>query len=241
MKIAYGILNWNNDCEETLESLKTVPVTDIYVCTNMKDIYKPYGVTVMEADMNVSRCRNMLLDRAVSDKYEYMFMLEDDIVVVDMSIFDRYVQIMKWLDQGFIMYGYNGVENRVYNKPNPAVIIRLDEVNELYFNRTPTTSCLGFDLVRNILRFDTDYVMTELGDYLQRCSDAGVFKTGNGFYADAVKSYECFRRVDVKHKRMKSQELLNYDRKIMGEKKVEFKMELNLDKLIAYLKTLNFS
>jgi hypothetical protein len=240
MKTAYGVLNWNNDCNVTLASIKADP-TDIILCTNKRELYNVEGMNVIGAVPNVAASKNLIVKKARELRYDYLFILEDDVVVKDMSIFDRYVRVMNMLDQGFIMYGFHGGDNRVYHRLNPAIMIRLNDDLEMYFNRLPCTACIGFNLNTNPLLFDEDYIMTELGDYLQRCSDSGVFKTGNGFYADCVKSDECFLRVDVPFKRVKTREMLDHDRKLMEEKKVQFKLEFNVDNLVNYLKTLNFS
>ena len=240
MKTIYGILSWNNDFAKTVGSLKTSP-ENIIVCTNVAvETSKNYNVIV--ADPSVAKSKNSIINRARELGADKLFILEDDIEVVDMSIFDKYISLMDVLNQGIIFYGYNSTrENRVYNMPNPSLIIRIgDTFGEMYFNRFIVTSCIGFDLVKNPLLFDEELKLLEITEYLQRCSDNGVIKTGNGFYADFPESWKFFNRIEVPNKRIKNQQMLHDDQVNLQKKKIQLKLDMVVDKLVDYLKTLTF-
>ena len=241
MKIMFAVLSWNNDFTKTLESIKTSP-ENIIVCHNTNRSLAGTGYVTMAADSSVAKAKNSIINRARELGADKLFILEDDIEVIDMSIFDKYISIMDILNQGVIFYGYNSTrENRVYNMPNPSLIVRISPTfGELYFNRFIVTSCLGFDLAKNPLLFDEDLKLLEITEYLQRCSDNGVIRTGNGFHVDIPESWKFFNRIEVPNKRNKTPQMVQEDRQTLHKKNIQLKLDMIVDTLIVYLKTINF-
>ena len=243
MKTMFGILSWNNDFSKTINSLNT-DFKNIIVCTNIcVEINKNYHC--IEAVPSVAASKNRIIAKARELKADKLFILEDDIEVLDMLIFDKYVAIMDILNQGVLFYGYNSNtgmnNNKVYGLPNPGIIIKInDSFGELYFNRFITTSCIGFDLAKNPLLFDEELQLLEVTEYLQRCSDNGIVKTGNGFHVDYPESWKYFKRVEVSNHRVKTQQMLDADRQILQKKNIQIKIDMIVDKLADYLKTLTF-
>ena len=235
MKITYAILNWNRDLTETYNSIKDLIKKDVelIVCSNSND-KSLKDVHYLTASPNVAECNNMILEKARELKSDYLFVLEDDMVVTDGTVFQRYVDLMKQYELGVVFYGFNNMNQVLDARPNPCVMVRVNEAgDECMCIRTPCSGVTGIDLNRNKETFDDKLTTMEFQDYIVQCSKGGLVPF-IGFYFDIPKSFDCFKRTNSEKERIISNELLQVDQARMDEKgKVE--IEVNIDKLLKYL------
>jgi len=166
-----------------------------------------------------------LKNEAIKDaekEYDFLFMLDDDILVNSKDIFNKYVDLMLKYQTGVVYYGYYGNINRVlHNIPNPAVKVKNNEEYQ-FLNRMTSDAVVGIDLKRTNIKFDENYNIMEFNDFLKRCYDFKVVPM-NGFYYDVNESWKYFSYVDGEHlkKRNITKENLESDYKYVEAEKVK--------------------
>lgn len=236
-RIALAILNWNRDVFPTLKSLEKFD-GPVIICTNRKDridLTIDPRLVYVESSSNVAASKNLLINSANELGASYLFIIEDDVIVKDVSVFEKYIELMEKFKTGVVFYGFDRSNRILEGKPNPCIIIKLNEQgDELYANRHCCTSVFGIDLKNNKELFDPNILVMEHEEYLQRCADKKILPF-NGFYFDIPRSWEYFDRQDVPTERIKTVEIAKMDRKYIDENKITLKLEVSADNLLAYV------
>lgn len=237
----YSILNWNRDYKKTLESLLFAKMTNdnkIILCTNQE--VKSDEMIVIKADTNIAKSKNMIIKKARELGAEYLFMLEDDVLIKDPLVFDYYLDKMEKYGLGMINYGFNKASNRVLKTiPNPSMIVKINENGEEeYFSRFPSSTLLILDLKKVEELFNENLLLYENEEFFQRCSQKGHHPF-NGFYFDLPKSWQYFESTNEETMRVKNTALLNEDNKRMKEAKINIQYELDATKLLKFLQEKN--
>lgn len=239
MNIAVGILNWNRDASQTIGSLKGF-AGKVIVCSNDVDIApllpEVESVKIIPCPENIAKAKNVIINSAREIGATHLFIIEDDIAVKDISVFEKYVELMNTFDIGLTFFGYTNANMVLDGKPNPCIIVKIDQSgSEICCNRHCCSAVFGIDLERNKLMFNEELLVMEHEEYLQRCTDAGVIPF-NGFYIDLPESWKYFERLPVKTERVKTVELAKMDRKMMDDAKVVLHLESSADKFLAFVK-----
>jgi len=244
MKYCIGILNWNRDLINVLNSLKNINNTDIIICTNNVSKYITSNnnllYNVIEASKKITTSKNNIIKKARELGYNYLFILEDDVIVKDTNVFNLYIEKMREYNLGYIYYGFHHDNNRLLGvKPNPSVEIRIDDFKKEIFTRFACSAVVGINLDTNNNLFDEDLWVIDLDEYIYRChKNNNLSPFSAGFNIDINNSWNYFEYdSSVKgSERFKSQELADMDKKSLNEKyKGEFNLEVNVDKLLKKL------
>jgi hypothetical protein len=246
-KIAYAILNWSRSAENTLMSLPEG--SDVILCSPSEEQWKDTSgvgerlgeITYIDAFQNIAKSKNKIINFVKEmKKYDYLFIIEDDVIVKDTTIFQKYVDIMVKYDLGTIFYGFDKVNTLFDKVPNPGLIVTVskDGKEEAWFNRFPCTSVIAFDLKRNDIKFNDNLLMIEMDVYLQDCANEKLIPY-NGFYFDVPESWKYFERQDVPSERIKTREMIDQDKKYLADEGINLVIESNADGLIQLLKDKN--
>lgn len=234
-----GILNWNRNVKSILDSVKEVNADKkIIICSNQPKIDDISILEWHESPVNVAAARNLLMDRAKELGERWLFILEDDILVKDPQVFEKYCTLMDEFETSSIFYGFDKNLNQIMNNiPNPCIIVKLNENgDELFCNRLVCSTVMGFDMDRiEDERFDEDLLVMECEEWYQRLYNLGL-NPFNGFYFDVNNSWESFKSLNLKPERVKTIELAKQDQEILKEKEIELKLEVSADKLLNWLK-----
>lgn len=232
MKTVFGILNWNRDITQILESLGQ---NDVIVSTN-KDVNFAQSISTLKADPNIAKSKNDIIKAARECGYDYLVLMEDDISIIDpAATTQRYIEAMKRFGLGLMFYSYHKGNNCVMDGvKNTGIITKISEEEELHFCRFPCGAFMVIDLVNNQELFDEDLVCLELEEYCQRCANEKIVPF-NGFFLDLPDSETLFRVTDRTKNRIKTKEAVDLDKKSLGEKKLELKLASNADELINWI------
>lgn len=126
-------------------------------------------------NMGVSHAKNHALKFLIEQGCEYMFLIEDDTEILDLSVFDRYIEAHKASGVHHFNYGPGSAFNLkqkikdfdLHNRhlleqdtePNPKMVINCDGVNKLWlFEHTVAMfSFFTRECIEKVGYFDTDY------------------------------------------------------------------------------------
>ena len=245
-KVVYGILNWNRDITSVVEPILD---EDIILCTNVDNnidlMCAPESVEsepssqifTIKADSNIAKCKNDIIKMAKEQKYRWLVLMEDDIIIKDKTVVERYIEEMTRFNLGLIFYGYHKGSNCVLDGvPNPGIITKIGDSDEdvLNFCRFPCGAFIVIDLEKNDQLFDEDLVCLELEEYMQRCANEKIIQF-NGFFLDISNSSSYFDVSNSDRNRIKTKEAVDLDKKGLTEKKAELKLEANADVLINWI------
>lgn len=139
--------------------------------------------------------KNQAIKYARKKKYNFIFLIEDDVLIKDINIFQKYIDLMFKYHIGVVYYGYYSNMNRVLeNIPNPAVKVKIDNEQQMLL-RVSNDSFIGIDLLRNTQLFDETFKMLEFNEYLRRCFEYKIIPF-QGFYFEVEDSYKYFEYVN---------------------------------------------
>jgi len=237
-KTLYVILQCKeNNYIETVESIK-VDKKDIVVYADEnqnKDLeYTYFNI----GDKTLAYYKNHAIKYAREKGYSYVYLIENDIVIKDMDIFNKYTSLMDRYSLGVIFYGFYGPLNWVMGKlPNPSLEVKLKD--ETYtFIRMPTDVFIGINLNVNTQYFNEKFNVMEFNEYLKRCFEYKCL-TFNGFYFDVFESWKYFDycKKGILPKKITKQ-MLEDDKKYVQDNGDKFilKMSTNVNEVLNYLK-----
>jgi len=148
-KIGIGVVTYNRQdyCERVL---KTVPNVGPRVVVNDGTPYDesvyPEGWEVITHKENkcVAAAKNTALRYLISQGCEYLFIIEDDILIKDDEVFERYIDAANITGLHHLMYAYHGPANKYPSQdhPKPRLAVKFKEEgddNSIWFN----THCVG--------------------------------------------------------------------------------------------------
>jgi len=228
--ILCGILNYGR----THKDMKKVPNKikgDVVICTDNPEFWGKRET--IAAEESVAASKNKIIDLAIERGYKYVFIIEDDIIPKNKSLFLEYKQMMQKYDLCGIMYGYDTPMNKVFGKrPNASLIITDHQGHIVNINRYPCSSFIGLKVKPDMVKFDEQLCILET-DFLF----IDMHKKGdhpfNGFFFDISKSWEKFKKIDVKSIRKKNLNMINKDREV--RKKCEIKPDFSADAVLKYM------
>lgn len=215
MKKAYYILNWNRDVKDVKKLATKLINGDIFVYTNQIDKWKTVGciTETMVADTSIAITKNMMLNHAIDNDYEVAIVVEDDLIIKDKKIIDKYINMMKKYDLPIIGYGYDNPINLILDtKPSPIMNIH-DGQDKISINRTLGTSLVIFKIFKGMTMFNEDAKVMEMSIYLDELSNQGHWEF-RGFVFDIFQSERAFCRLKTPTIRNKTKDLYEHDKKL---------------------------
>lgn len=155
------------------------------------------------SNMNMSRIRNAIIDFA-KGAGRYVAMIEDDIEIVDISVVDRYIELMSKFNLGFTFYPFGGDMNRVFGIPNYNVMIckKIDGIETPNICTVSKPASNFFIIDSNIIdsKFDESLTYFEMRDFLINSKNRGVIPF-LGMFFDLPESWKYFKTIKSKRVR----------------------------------------
>ena len=238
-KILYAVFQCKeHNYIETLESLD-VDMKDVIIFGSNDQSSNECEYVKTTEDNSLAKYKNDAIKYARKNKYEYVFLIENDIVIKNNHIFDEYIALMDKYDLGMVFYGYYGPMNYAMNNiPNPALSVKDGDTHIQDFIRIPIDAFIGINLNKNDLLFDVKFHVMEFNEYLKRCGESKIIPF-DGFYFEVVKSYDmigyCSQGILPKNITKENIESDNKYVKDNGEKFI-LKMSSNVNEVLDYLK-----
>lgn len=142
-KIGLGIITCNRP-DFFKKCYKSVPqdkVHEIVVVNDGDDIDFNCSTHYIKNEQNigVGKSKNKALRYLLDKKCDYLFLIEDDIIIKDPNIFNEYVRYIKETGIQHFMYGYHGPANKNGKELTPRVVIDYGNDVEVSLN----THCVG--------------------------------------------------------------------------------------------------
>ena len=163
-KIGLGIVTFNSP-ERLKQSAFTVPNVDKFVIVNdgtghlyPTDVYpKSAEVICHDKNLSVGCAKNTALRYLIQEGCDHLFLLEDDILIKNSEVFEKYIQAAYKSGIRALMFGYHGPANfNPDGTPNPRRVIDYGDGVEIAFNQ----HCVGaFEyaykgIIRNVHMYD---------------------------------------------------------------------------------------
>jgi hypothetical protein len=189
-------------------------------------------------NVSISKIRNIALSTCVQSSIRYCIMIEDDIEIIDESIFGKYLELMSKFELHLAFYPFGGDANRVFNHPNYNLVISKSENSTLsHYICTcakPCSHILIIDCNKNTCEFDENLKYFELRDFMVKC-----FKNSNvpfiGMFFDVPESYKYINTIkSTKIREIVPKEISNEQQKLVDAGRWEWPAETNISNLLKY-------
>lgn len=103
----------------------------------------PYGLLINnETNEGVGRSKNKALKHLINKKCDYIFLIEDDMLILDKNIFTEYIKASEETGIKHFMFGYHGPANKNNisgGSPTPRTTIQYKSGRKIALN----THCVG--------------------------------------------------------------------------------------------------
>lgn len=235
-EIVYGILNYNRSASVVNKIIDKLDNRKIVVATNNPDRLPSTSTIMLPDNSTVAIGKNLILNKYKQetnpDVVKICFIVEDDVQIVDSTVFEKYARMMIDYNLPLVMYGYHGNRNKVLNRiHNPIIVIYTPE-GELYVNRMFCFAVSGFRIEESMVMFDERLKSMEGDFYVHDLKVSGKYPF-SGFHLDIKESWKCFVREDIPSTRKKTQEMLEDDATIRGIREVP--LDNNADAFFDYV------
>ena len=150
MKIGVGVITCNRKSflVNLLESLRQCneSISELIVINDgeaLYDIELPFGKLINnETNEGVGKSKNKALKHLISADCDYIFLIEEDMLILDKDIFNEYIKASEETGIKHFMFGYHGPANKNNisgGKPHPRAVIQYPSGRNVAFN----THCVG--------------------------------------------------------------------------------------------------
>lgn len=128
MKIGVGITTFNNEkyFEALYNSLPVDKITELVVVNGGKSYKNSYNCNWIQHNKNCypSTCRNDCLSFLKERDMDYYFTIEDDMIIKDPDIFDRYIQASEESKLGYFSFVSTSWESGAPGKRTPKLEVQ---------------------------------------------------------------------------------------------------------------------
>ena len=128
-KIGLGIVTCNreNFYKQCYESVPLDVVDKLITINDGAELKEKYPHTVIhthDKNKGVGISKNEAMQYLLDEGCEHIFLIEDDIIIKEKNVFQKYIDTATVSGLWHLMYGYHGPANKTENKnPNPRLII----------------------------------------------------------------------------------------------------------------------
>ena len=130
-KVGIGIITCNRPEYLTtlLESIKNCNWADLVIINDGDEISIPgydYYIINNETNLGVGKSKNKAMQHLLDKGCDYIFIIEDDMIILDETVFDKYIDAHKVSGIHHMMFAYHGPANKngiSGGKPCPRKII----------------------------------------------------------------------------------------------------------------------
>lgn len=148
-KIGVGVVTYNREdqIERVLNKINSHTRVVVNDGTPYNPSVYPKGWEVITHPTNkcVAAAKNTALKYLIDQGCEYLFIIEDDILVKDEDVFNKYIETANITGVQHLMYGYHGPANK---KPgtqqvNPRLVIKYKDESDNKVDLWLNTHCVG--------------------------------------------------------------------------------------------------
>ena len=143
-------------------------------------------------NIGVGKSKNILFRILMNKGFEHIFIIEDDMIIKDQDVFNKYVEASEVSGIKHMMFGYHGPANKRLGKPHPRFKVPYNKEVELAFN----LHCVGsfcyyhHSVLSDVGIFDEQYNNAwEHVDHSYQIVKAG-YLPGYWFWPDLANSYD---------------------------------------------------
>lgn len=165
---------------------------------------------------------------------DYVVFHNTDIGIIQNNVADLYIKKMQQYDLSCIFYGFSNPFNQVFNNPNYAMEVVVDDVNVERFVRFAIFDYVVIDNRKDLPKFRTEFQYLDFNLWLQECAKTKLIPF-NGIYFEIENSYNMFTKESTLNK--ECIELRNNDAKIMKEMNIELQFDNSADNVFKFLKS----
>lgn len=132
MKIGVGIITCNRPemFKKLYESIPFDKIHELVIVNDGKEIEKtvPFGHVINHStNIGVGESKNEALRDLINSKCDFIFLIEDDMVIKNPEIFNEYIKYSKKTGIHHFLFGYHGPANKLNNisggEPHPRVVV----------------------------------------------------------------------------------------------------------------------
>jgi hypothetical protein len=233
-KVLCGILNWDRSDSIIKKLVNKIPQQYKIVIVTNNDKLSIKNADILTAVESIAESKNMILQYAKDNNFDYCFIIEDDVKILYTSVFSEYINMLNQYEQPIVFYGFHN-RNRVFRRPNPAMVVGLRGTNILYLNRFPCGAFVLFKVSDDMQMYDTrlkwlenDYILADIAKH----NDKLVL----GFYYDIVNSHQYISRLDIPTARKNNSHFIQHDLDIRKER---ITLVNTADSVLSYIKERN--
>lgn len=233
MKVLYGVLNWKRFDKQMAKSLSKIQNEDIVICTDDKTRWNQNLYKFIDADESLAISKNNILKYALDNGYTHCVIIEDDVFIVDKTVFLEYMHQMEKFDLNIMMYGYHGKANKVLdNRVNPCLLITIKNETPICINRFPTSEVIIYRIFEDMTYFDERLHSLEHDFIMRDMIDQNNYDF-SGFIFDIHNSWKKFKRIPLKRIKKVDPKTIIHDKELRNVK--EMNMSTNGDEVIHYI------
>lgn len=184
-----------------IPDIVTVVVNDGDEFKNISPKYRPEKYFQNKTNMGVGVSKNIALKYLLQQGCEHIFLLEDDITIIDKSVFDQYINASRVTGIKHLNFCLHGEDNKLNGHPNPRIIIDYDDIQlSLYLNVYGALTYYHRDVLESIGLMDEEYFNAmEHVDHTMSAIQAG-FHPAFRWFADISNSGSLIKEQDRAHK-----------------------------------------
>jgi hypothetical protein len=109
-------------------------VCDLFTIFATNDNTNPMcDINIDISGMNVAQSRNAIIEMCKVNGIKHLHLVDDDIEIIDTSIFDKYEHLSRVLDIPYVNNGYTNSVNDVSGMHNPRLKCKLGRYSDLDF------------------------------------------------------------------------------------------------------------
>jgi hypothetical protein len=184
---------------------------------------------------SVASGKNTILRHADEMHYKKVFIIEDDVLIDDTSVFNDYNTIIEQYKLGMIFFGFGGQTNHVFHKCNPRLIFTAANQMPVMWNSIPCGALQLFNLEINKELFNPELRYNDLKEYLVRLKGKNLIPF-LGIYMDANDSYKRIHTVSMPSCRAKNQMEAMIESEALRRAGFQYAAEGNVDRIIEFVK-----
>lgn len=170
------------------------------------DLELPAGIeinaTVIDNEKNigVGMCKNIQMKHLLECQCEHIFLLEDDMEIVNNDLFEIYIAVAMETGVKHLNYCLHGEDNKSGGEPNPKIIVDYGDVKmSLYHNIYGALSYYHAPVLQEVGLMDEEYNNAmEHVDHTMQIIKAG-YHPHFRWFADVTDSHKLLREQDNRH------------------------------------------
>lgn len=165
-KIGVGVITCNRPefLKKCLQSIPLDKIDHIAIVNDGKvlpaEIYnKNIDIIDHETNLGVGKSKNDAFRFLLDKECDHLFIIEDDIIITDDSVFDEYIRCSHITGIKHINFCLHGEDNKVKGKPAPKKIIDYGDIRiSLYHNVYGAFSYYHKSVIDSIGLMDEEYI-----------------------------------------------------------------------------------